>query len=185
MLKWKSGFNPENLYFATITTISRRRLFRKQMECRVLVDCLDWVRLQHHIELYTFVVMPNHVHLILRAPNSDELEEAIEDFKSFTTDRLIRHFRVERDQKALDFLMAVEMHPAYQQHRLWDIAHRVEPISSPDGLIDKIAYVHSNPCKPHWALALNPDTYPWSGARFYIREEPAVIPLEHVACILA
>jgi putative transposase len=32
----------------------------------------------------------------------------------------------------------------------------------------KLDYIHSNPCKPHWALVVDPIDYPYSTAKFYI-----------------
>lgn len=37
--------------------------------------------------------------------------------------------------------------------------------------------MHNNPYQPHWDLAERPEDYIWSNARFYLLEQPAIIPL--------
>jgi hypothetical protein len=39
-------------------------------------------------------------------------------------------------------------------------------------------YIHNNPLQPHWCLAERAEEYPWSSARFYLMDEPALIPLD-------
>jgi hypothetical protein len=39
------------------------------------------------------------------------------------------------------------------------------------------SYMHNNPYQPHWDLAERPEDYIWSSARFYLLEQPAIIPL--------
>jgi len=50
-------------------------------------------------------------------------------------------------------------------------------IFSPEFLRQKIEYIHANPLQPHWQLAEHPEDYIWSSARFYLLEEPALIPV--------
>jgi hypothetical protein len=38
--------------------------------------------------------------------------------------------------------------------------------------------IHNNPLQPHWCLAERAEEYPWSSARFYLMDEPALIALD-------
>ena len=49
---------------------------------------------------------------------------------------------------------------------------------TPDFLEQKLTYIHNNPVQLHWQLADTPEEYPWSSARFYLREQPALIMLK-------
>ena len=48
-----------------------------------------------------------------------------------------------------------------------------------------MTYMHNNPCQPHWNLVEHPEDYVWSSARFYLLEEPAIIPLDNANLLLA
>lgn len=47
-----------------------------------------------------------------------------------------------------------------------------------------MTYSHNNPCQPHWNLVERPEDYIWSSARFYLLEEPAIIPLDNANHLL-
>jgi len=38
-----------------------------------------------------------------------------------------------------------------------------------------MTYSHNNPCQPHRNPVRRPEDYVWSGAGFYLLEEPAII----------
>ena len=60
------------------------------------------------------------------------------------------------------------------------------PIRSEQRMIRrKMTYMHNNPCQPHWNLVEHPEDYVRSSARFYLLEEPAIIPLDNANLLLA
>lgn len=65
MPTWRPEYNPAHLYFVTITAVDRAMLFRRDLVRRLLVDVLDTMRLLHRLDLYAFVIMPNHMHFIV------------------------------------------------------------------------------------------------------------------------
>ena len=82
-----------NLYFVTTTAIRRARLFHSDALKRLIVDHLDNARTRQHFRLYTFVVMPNHIHLIVGRHTDTSLADAMRDLKKQTADRIVRHHR--------------------------------------------------------------------------------------------
>ena len=62
----RPDFDPAHLYFITTTAVERAHLFRRDIVKRILVDSLDFIRVLGRVNLYAFVVMPNHVHFIVR-----------------------------------------------------------------------------------------------------------------------
>jgi REP element-mobilizing transposase RayT len=109
---WRPDFNPDHLYFVTSSAVQHRHLFRRDVIKRLVVDSLDCVRLRERIKLYVFVIMPNHQHVIIQCRAEDPLADVIRDLKKHIADRLIRHYQVEGNQSALDFLYAQQPVPA-------------------------------------------------------------------------
>lgn len=184
MTTWRPDFDPEHLYFVTTTAVDHAHLFRRDVIKRLIVDCLDCLRIRQRIKLYTFVAMPNHIHFIAQFPVDDPLKDVVRDFKKHTSDRIVRHYVIEGDEKALAFLAAAVTRPRKQKHKVWKDGYMAKDVFSPDFLRQKMEYIHNNPCQPHWQLAESPEEYPWSGARFYILKEPAIIPLDNAEVLL-
>jgi hypothetical protein len=68
---------------------------------------------------------------------------------------------------------------------VWEAEYQAKNVFSPEFLVQKLEYVHQNPVQPHWHLAVSPEAYPWSSARFYVKGERALIPLSDAGELLA
>ena len=185
MTNWRPNFDPDNLYFVTTTAVRRQHLFKNDLVKRLIVDGLDCMRLRKRFKLYAFVVMPNHLHIIIQCTEENSLANAMRDLKKHAADRIIRHHRALGNQSVLDFLALAVARPGKQRYKVWEDSYNAKDVFSPEFLRQKMTYVHNNPCQPHWALAECPEDYAWSSARFYLLEEPAVIPLDNAGHLLA
>ena len=185
MTNWRPDFNPDNLYFVTTNAVQQRHLFRRDVMKRLIVDSLDCMRLRKRFKLYVFVIMPNHLHVIIQCSAEDPLADVIRDLKKHIADRLVRHYQVESNQSVLEFLASVVTRSDKQRHKVWEDGYNAKDVFSPEFLRQKMTYSHNNPCQPHWNLAERPEDYVWSSARFYLLEEPAIIPLDNVNLLLA
>jgi REP element-mobilizing transposase RayT len=184
MTDWRPGFNPDHLYFVTTSAVRRRNLFGRDVMKRLIVDSLDCMRLRRRFRLYAFVVMPNHVHAILQCSAEDPVFDVMRDLKKHTADRILRQYRAEGSQSVLDFLASAAAYDSKQRYRIWEDGYNAKDVSSAEFLRQKMNYVHNNPCQPQWNLVERAEVYVWSSARFYLLEEPAVIPVDNAGFLL-
>jgi putative transposase len=180
MTNWRPDFNPEHLYFVTTKAVDYTHLFKRDVVKRLLADTLDHMQLWRDITLYAFVIMPNHLHLIIQCPPHKPLKDCVRDYKKHVSDRLIRQYRAEDNQSALDFLASRVTRPDRQTYKVWEDGYVAKDVFSPEFLRQKVEYIHNNPCQPHWSLAAQPAEYMWSSARFYLTDRPAIIPVRDV-----
>ena len=184
MTTWRPDFDPDHLYFVTTSAVQHRHLFRRDVMRRMVVDSLDCMRLRERLELYAFVIMPNHLHLIGQCRAVDPVADVVRDLKKHVADRLIRHYQVEGNQSVLDFLASAITRADKQRYKVWEDGYEAKDVYSPGFLRQKMNYIHNNPCQPHWNLVEHPEDYVWSSARFYLLEEPAIIPLDNAKLLL-
>ena len=184
MTNWRPDFNPDHIYFLTTTAAQRRHLFKRDVMKRLVVDTLDCMRLRGWFTLYAFVVMPNHVHAILQCSADKPLADVVRDLKKHVADRVIRHYRAENDRAILELLTSLASHLPKARYKVWEDGYNAKDVVSAGFLRQKMDYLHSNPCQPHWALADCPEEYIWSSASFYSETGQAIIPVENVAYML-
>jgi REP element-mobilizing transposase RayT len=184
MTNWRPDFNPDHLYFVTTSVVLHLHLFRRDLMNRLIVDSLDCMRMRHRFKLYAFVVMPNNEHAILQCGADDPLADVKRDLKKHTADRVLRRYRAEGRQSVRDFLAAAAASDANQNYKVWEDGYNARDVFSAEFLRQKISYVHNNPCQPRWDLVERPEGYVWSSARFYLLEEPTVIPVDNGAYLL-
>ena len=124
-------------YFITTATWNQRRLFQVPAAGALLLETLQHYRSQGYYQLHAFVVMPEHLHLLI-TPNSIPVERAIMLIKGGFSHRL---------QAAL---------PTWQRgftdHRIRDRAD----------FIAHYQYIHHNPVRAR--LCHSPEDYPFSSA---------------------
>jgi putative transposase len=63
-------------YFITSATYNRRRLFQTETNAQLFLDTLQHYRREGHYKLHAFVVMPDHIHLLL-TPTEITLERTL------------------------------------------------------------------------------------------------------------
>lgn len=172
MTSWKPNFNPDYLYFVTTTAVDHLHLFQRDVVKRIVLDSFDSFRLRKRLKLYSFVIMPNHIHFIGQFIKDDPPGDVMRDFKKQSADRILRQLKVE--------------HPEKQYHKIWADDYNAKDVFSIDFLQQKLDYIHHNPCQPQWKLSETPEEYIWSSARFYLTEEPCIIPIDDVReCLMA
>src|SRR5690242_11867097 len=73
--------SPPGTYFVTFSTWQRRRLFQVDLYSRLFLKTLYGYRRQGRLDLHAFVVMPDHVHLLLTPVKDVTLERAVQLIK--------------------------------------------------------------------------------------------------------
>ncbi|HEU0297567.1 MAG TPA: transposase [Anaerolineales bacterium] len=89
----KPNFNPDYLYFVTTSTVKHIHLFRQDVIKRIIVDSLYHLRTTRQMKLFVFVIMPNHVHIIVHFSEEYHLSDVMRDFKKFTARQITASFK--------------------------------------------------------------------------------------------
>jgi putative transposase len=80
-------------FFITTATYNRRRLFQIPANAELFLDTLQHYRREGNYKLHAFVVMPDHVHLIV-TPQSITIERVMGLIKGGFSHRLVSKFPV-------------------------------------------------------------------------------------------
>ena len=88
----------EAAYFMTLTTINWVDIFTRDRYKQLLCDSLNYCVEKKGLEIFSYVIMTSHMHLIARAKNSD-LSKVMRDFKKFTSGSLIQEIRFGRESR--------------------------------------------------------------------------------------
>jgi putative transposase len=75
-------------YFVTAVTANRRRLFQIDSAAQLMLDVLRIYRAQEKFSLHAFVIMPDHLHLLLTPAPDVSLERALQFIKGGFSFRL-------------------------------------------------------------------------------------------------
>lgn len=118
------------IYFITLVTHKRRTLFKDSVRLRQLKLSFNQIRLTYPFTLCGWVVLPDHMHFIMRLPNEDD------DFSKRV--RLIKsHF-----SKSQNTLSNTRGEKDIWQRRFWE-----HLIRDNQDFYHHLNYIHYNPVK--------------------------------------
>jgi putative transposase len=129
-------------HFVTFCCYHRRKSFTNLIAKQTFEDVLERVRSGYQLCVYGYVVMPEHVHLLVGEPDRATLATALKALKQGVSRRLIgdaEHF---------------------WQKRYYDFNVRDH-----QQFMEKLRYIHRNPVKS--GLCECPEDWEWSSFRHY------------------
>jgi REP-associated tyrosine transposase len=141
-------------HFVTFCCYDRRRSFTTDASRRIFESALERVRRRFRLHVYRYVVMPEHVHLLLSEPQRDTLADALKSLKQGVARRLIGSLPL----KPRAGLNGAPEH--FWQKRYYDFNIRNYP-----QFVEKLRYIHRNPVKA--GLGERPEDWEWSSFRHY------------------
>ena len=179
---WPVHIDSNHLYFITTSATGHAPIFRRELIKRILIDSLNTGRILGQYELFAFVIMPNHIHWIIRCLVPMTPDAAVREYKKATANLIIRQYECEGNNAVLAYLAAAA--PPGQSHAVWEDDYQAKNVYTPDFLRQKLTYIHNNPLQPHWQLAERAEEYIWSSAGFYLAGKRALIPLSDARSLL-
>ena len=141
-------------HFLTFSCYRRRPNFESIQSRTVFESALERVRQDHALCVYGYVVMPEHVHLLVNEPEIGTLAQVMQSLKQGVARRLVL--------RAADSFWQAR----YYDFNLW----------SERKFTEKLRYIHRNPVKR--GLVKQPEHWPWSSFRHYLNGEVGSVEIE-------
>lgn len=165
-----------DFYFVTATVSNWIALFEREEYRKIIFGSLQWLRQKKFMYLFAFVVMADHVHLLLR-PREINISLLIQKFGSFTAHAILAELR-QNDESAwlAEFRKAAES-AGLVRHKIWQRIQAAN-VYSEKFLRQKTDYIHYNPVKKR--LVQRAEDYPYSSASFYAGGE-SIIPVDDIS----
>jgi putative transposase len=162
------------VHFVTFTVHQWVDVFTRKEYVDLLLESLKYCQVNKGLEVFGWVIMSNHCHLIIRARN-ENLSDVIRDLKKFTAKAIYKAIESNPKESRRGWLLRVLSHNG--KIWLWEEGYHGEEITSQNFFDTKLRYLHQNPVKA--GIVEKEEEYLHSSCRDYygIREEG--IPLVH------
>jgi putative transposase len=144
------------IHFVTTVTRHRGGWFIDPQLCAELLAIFEIYRIRFELNCYGFVLMPDHLHLLLgQTTEAGTVSRAMEHFKRFTSRRLL--------------------HVHCPDAKGWRDAFDDVPVPGADAMRTKLNYMHENPVRA--GLAGVATNYIWSSASWFETGQAEMITL--------
>ena len=162
--------NPEGLYFVSFAVIKWLYVFTRNKYKDILLKSLTFCQSNKGMEIASWCIMTNHVHLVFRSINGEHPAYLLGDFKRFTSKAIVKAIQNNPKESRKEFLLdqfkkAAEKSSNVKNYQFW--RHDNKPIELWSNKVkwQKINYIHQNPVKA--GLVLRSEDYKYSSAIDY------------------
>ena len=158
-------------HYITTTVVDWIDIFTRQTYRDSIIESLDYCIKNKGMILYGYVIMSNHIHLIIQSEDG-KLSDLIRDFKKFTAKNILDKIQVvpeSRKEWMLErFKLAAEKHTRNKNYQFWQYGNHAEEIYTNKFMWSKLDYIHLNPVRA--GLVEKASHYIYSSASNYIND---------------
>ncbi|MEN8247766.1 MAG: transposase [Bacteroidota bacterium] len=156
----------DRLYFVTFTVVEWLNVFADDNNIDIVIDSLNFCQQNKGLEVYAWVIMPNHIHMVIGRNGKLTLSQIIQDFKRHTSSKIRKYLQNDSGSIMYQILVMQGLgNTRNTDFQLWQQhSHPVE-VSSDKMFDQRVDYIHMNPVKA--GLVEFPVDWKWSSAIDY------------------
>jgi len=137
-------------HFITFSCYNREPYLNTPIARDIFLDSLELTRRRYRFEVRGYVVMPEHIHLLVSEPPGTPLSKALQSLKLSVSKRLT-------------------------QRPFWYTRYYDLNVFTYNKRVEKLKYMHRNPVTR--GLVENPEDWHWSTYRHYLLDEPTKVQI--------
>ena len=172
--------NQEGVYYLTFQIVYWIDVFTRKDYRDIIIDSLIYCQKEKGLEIYAYVIMSNHIHIIVRSRNGD-LSGVVRDFKKFTSKKIAEAINDNQESRK-EWMLRLFTHSAKRQNKkgkyqIWTHENHAIELYGNDFMQQKVEYIHQNPVKS--GIVENPEDYIYSSASSYACKEGLIEIIQH------
>ncbi|MCK5876769.1 MAG: transposase [Candidatus Marithrix sp.] len=180
-MKWKNHYQPNTIYFFTSRITEKIHILRTDDFKQIVVDSLQKYLDKYTVSLYGYVIMNNHVHILISALIAESVKSCVQQTLRDSSCKISRKL-----ESFLDTQFASQAQSILQtfakrsngkaRYAVWKEQARGVPINTATVFQTKLDYIHNNPVRAQ--LVSEPSAYRFSSYLSVYRGESGMLPIE-------
>ena len=156
-------------HFITATVVDWVDVFTRPIYRDCIIDSLEYCIKNKGMIVYGYVIMSNHIHLIIQS-NDGKLSDLLRDFKKYTSKTILAKIQEKTESRKewmLErFNLATLSHTRNKNYQFWQYGSHAEEIYSDKFMWSKLDYIHLNPVRS--GIVIKASDYIYSSASNYM-----------------
>ena len=160
--------NQHSLHYITLQVVYWVDIFTRKTYRDIIIESLQYCQQEKRLEIYAFVIMSNHIHLVVKSEKL-YLSDILRDFKKFTSKNIITAIESITESRR-NWMLRLFIHAARRQNKkgkyqVWTHENHAIELYSNEMIQEKVDYIHLNPVRS--GIVHKPEEYLYSSARNY------------------
>ena len=155
------------VYFITCTVNKWVDIFTRKIYTDIIADSLNYCVHSKGLIIYGYVIMSNHVHLLIQG-KEENLSDIIRDFKKFTSQTIIRTIEESNNESRKNWMLWLFKETDENKKnsfQFWQPDNHPELCYQLPFMWQKLEYIHNNPVKA--GIVYKTEEYIYSSAADY------------------
>lgn len=173
-------------YFLTLTVVGWVDVFTRQNHKDAIIDSLRYCIQHKGLNVYSYCLMTNHLHMIVNADAPFELKDVIRDFKRHTVKVIINQIKNEPESRRKWMLKVFKQEGAKnrknKRYKFWQTGSHAIELTTERLTWIRINYIHNNPVAA--GFVSKPEGWKYSSASNYLDKESVLPEVQRIAGML-
>ena len=171
--------NENYIQFFTAVCYDWLSLLKSEEYKNIIINALQYRVKTKQATIGGFVIMPNHIHIIWRIAAGTKREDFQNDLLKITGKGIIDIL----SRTEPDMIKKITVDLKDRKLQVWKRNSMSIDLYNEKFLLQKLNYIHNNPCQPKWELVAHPHDYLYSSAKYYYNRNDPFQLLKHYADI--
>jgi putative transposase len=170
-------------HFVTFTVVGWVDVFSREHYKQIITCSLKYCQENKGLVLHAWVIMTNHVHLIMSS-DSNKLEYLVRDIKKYTSKQIIKAIEDNPEESRKEWMLnlfsyAGKCNNKNKDHQFWKQDYHPIELNTPQKVQQRLNYLHNNPVRA--GHVWEPWHYKYSSAVDYCTNEKGLLKIEYLS----
>ena len=175
-------YNPDGTYFVSFSVVRWIDVFTRNLYREIFLDSLKYCQSEKGLVIHAYVIMTNHVHLIISRKGTNLLENIMRDLKKYTSYQLVKAIKENNQESRKEWMLEIFQKEGARNsnnkvYQFWQQDNHPIELTSNDMMDLKLDYLHNNPVEH--GFVSQPKDFLWSSMRDYC-DEQGLIEIERI-----
>ena len=157
-------------------------MFSRECYKEIFVNSLKYCQENKGLKLHAWVIMTNHVHLIVSS-DTNKIENLVRDIKKYSSKQIIAAIQESKTESRKEWMLnlfnyAGKNNSNNKDFQFWKQDYHPIELNSANKSKDRLDYLHENPVRS--GLVWEPWHYKYSSAIDYYTNEHGLLKIEHL-----
>ena len=148
----------------------------KDIICESLVFCQK----EKGMQLHAWVIMSNHIHLIVSAQSGYIISNIMRDFKKFTSKKIVRAIALNNQESRKGWMLNMfrfsgQTNASNEVDQFWQSDYHPVALDTEEKMRQKLNYLHENPVRA--GIVWEAQQYRYSSAIDYYEQKAGLLQL--------
>jgi len=167
-------YNPDAVYFITFSVVKWVDVFTRVIYREILLESFRYCHIEKGLIIHAYVIMTNHVHMIISRKSENSLENIMRDLKKYTSVMLINAISGNINESRKEWMIEIfeaegRRNSNNTKYQFWQQDNHPIELTNNKMMEQKLDYIHNNPVEQ--GFVIRAQYYPWSSILDYSGEK--------------